>query len=65
MTLRLVSRLIVVTLVVVVGVIIIIHQHALTSSVAHPPVVPTPTISHQSLHALPDAVFMVRFLPGA
>jgi hypothetical protein len=36
MKLRLVSRLMVVTLVVVVGIIIIIHQHAVTSGAPRP-----------------------------
>jgi hypothetical protein len=46
MKLRLVSRLMVVTLVVVVGLIIILHQHAVASS---SPMVPVATPSPTSL----------------
>jgi hypothetical protein len=44
MKLRLLSRLLVVSLVVVVGIIIIIHQHAETSGAPHP-AQPKPTVA--------------------
>jgi hypothetical protein len=43
MKLRLVSRLMVISLVVVVGIIIIIHQHAVAGGTSHP-AQPRPTV---------------------
>jgi hypothetical protein len=53
MKLRLVSRLMVVTLVVVVGLIIILHQHAVTGG---PPSVPGAKPTPTSLAQLPGAL---------